>query len=413
MLKLIFAAAIALVPLSGGEAQPPPHLRIDAQLGPGPDAIAADVQISLSRERAGREYRFLLARSVNVTEARSDAAEVRVENVEQPFPNALQAIIVTPRQGTGPITIHVRYQGRLATMQRPPINSINAALTELSVDSLWLPFPQEFNVGITADARLRGIPRGAMVVSTGTVRRQGDIVRVRLDRANDLALIASPALREVRDGRMAYYGADLESPLARVYRAHGRTGLQFLESLFGTLPGGTSRVVMVRRESPAGYSRPDYMVVADRPTPPPEIRLALSLVHEIAHGWWSKGNFLNEDYWLVEGTAQYYMLRYGEATFGAEAMQPIVEEELVRARRSGAITGRGRPPSDAAYARSAMVLRALEAELGRARFDRFMRDFSDAATHTTAGFLAMLTSHSEQATADRFGERLRAASFEG
>ena len=395
-----------------GAGPPAPHYDLRVSLGPGADWVSGRAAITLSRERAGQEYRFLLARTMRVTRAESDEAEVRVENTDVPFPNALQAIIVRPRPGSKAIRVRVDYAGRLARLQSPPINSINPELIELSVDSFWLPFPHEFNAGMTATACIRGIPRDAAVVSTGTVTRRRNEVRIALTRPNDLAIIASRNLREARDGQLIFLAADPGNAEARIYRRHGQQGIAFLESLLGPLPGGVSRVVVVRRESRAGYSRPGYMVISERAEGSQEWSMAGDLVHEISHAWWSRGNFLSEDYWLVEGPANYYMQRYGLQSFGAEAMAASLNKSLERARKATAINGQ-RPNSDTAYAKGELLLRTLEQEIGHERFDRFMRDFVDEETHTTRGFLDMLGRHTDRSTAERFERRLRAPGFEG
>jgi hypothetical protein len=385
-----------------------PRYRIDARLGPGVNQLSASVEIHLTRQRAGQEYRFLLGRSFEVLSHEGQGAAVHVENTERPFPGVLQAIVVRPTStDDAEIVVRVAYRGTLSATQAPPINSVSPQLTELSVDSWWLPFPHELNVGVLGEARFSGVASNAVVVSTGRVLRTNDQVIVTLDRPNDLTLLASPELKTATDGRFQFYAADTDSETARTYRRHGTRGLAFLQRSLGSFPGDKVNVVMVRRASTAGYNRPGYIVVADRQTATSEQALAMSLVHEIAHVWWSRASFVNEDYWLVEGPAEYWAHRYGEEVFGQESMQPRIAAAKSRAADAGPIIGAGRAGSNAVYSKSMLVLMTLEQQVGRERFDRFLAQFATRETHTTAAFLSDVAVTFGRDAATRFEASLR------
>jgi hypothetical protein len=394
MVGLVIGALVIVDTTAIGEASQrerapaAPSYRIDARLGPAPNELSANVEIRLARRRAGDEYRFLLGRSFTVLSHEARGADVRVEPTERPFPKVLQAIIVRPTAGDGSdIVLRIAYRGVLAAMQSPPINSVSPLLTELSVDSWWLPFPHELNVGITGVAHVSGITPNAVAVSTGRVRRERNRLTVTLERPNDLTLLASPDLKQAREGRLHFYAVDPESANAITYRRHGARGLAFLEGSLGRFPGGDMNVVMVRRASTAGYSRPGYIVVADRENASSEAALGMSLVHELAHSWWSRASFITEDYWLVEGPAEYWAHRYGEHVFGAESMRSRIADAKRRATDAGPIIGGARAGSNAVYSKSMLLLMALEQEVGREKFDRFLARFAARETHTTAAFL--------------------------
>jgi hypothetical protein len=414
---LAFAlAAILLAGTAHAGTPPAPHYRMDVVLGPGIDALSARVEIQLARDRAGDEYRFLLGRTFTISSATSENADVSIEETEQPMPGALQAIVVTPHPGgDDPVMIRLEYAGTLTALRQPPINSISPGLVELTVDSFWLPFPSEFNVGLTAEAVFSGLPENAVVVSTGTVRRDGEKVRVSLNRATDLALLASTSLKKRSEGVLSFYAADPEGDVAKVYRRHGRAAIELLQSLLGPLPEGVANVTLVRRESPTGYNRPGHIVVVDIESTGEkagaDLAIALFLAHELSHAWWSKADFMGADYWLVEGPAEYYAYRYADEVFGEDRMQSRYSGARGRAEKAGPVVGSGRPGDDAAYAKSMLLLKKLEDRIGRETFDAFMRGFVAAKTHTTSGFLHSLAEQTDSDTAEWFHEKLRAAEF--
>ncbi len=391
---------------------PPPHYRIDATLGPERDELRATAHISFEPDPSEHETRFILGRSFHVDSAVARGADVGVEETEQPFPGALQAVVVKPRAGTRrALTLDLEYSGKLMALQQPPMNSITPNLIELTVDSMWLPYPADLTRRLTAEADFSGIPDNALVVSTGGVSKVGGRVHVSLRRRSDLSLIASPDLHELKEGRFRFIAADPNSSLMKVYRTHGPKALSMMERIFGTVPVDALRVTAVKRANPAGYNRPGYIVVADRITHTPDAALAMSLAHEIAHNWFFKANFLSEDYWLLEAPAEYLGLRYGEEAFGQAALQPYLAREERRAQAGGAILGHGRPGDDAAYGRGSMLLRSLERRIGTPKMDALLVAVSRQPTHTTAGFLAALNKIAGREVARDFGISLRAAEY--
>lgn len=406
--RLLLGLAAWLLMATASLAEAPASYRVRASLGPATDALSAEVDIRLFRDRAGSEYRFLLGRSFTVSHIEAEGATVRVEPTDQPFPGVLQAFVVTPDPAaSGDIRIRTIYSGTLTQAQQPPINSVSQDLIELSVDSFWLPIPQDLNAGVVAEAEFTGVPRDAAVASTGEVTREGDVVRISLTRPNDLTLTASPLLKEVREAPLTFYAVNPDSEAVRAFRRHGPTGIAYLEGLLGPRPGGDIAVVVAPRESKAGYNRPGYIVVGDRPADTAEYALGGSLIHELAHTWWSKANFLTEDYWLVEGPAEYLTWRYGQATFGDELARRHLARNRATAENSGSVIGRGRPSSRAYYYRSMVLLVGLEERIGRERMDALLRRYVGQETHTTATFLTALSEIAGPEVSADFEARLR------
>ena len=139
------------------------------------------------------------------------------------------------------------------------------------------------------------------------------------------------------------------------------------------------------------------------------------IAHELAHSW--SGNLATNatwaDFWLNEGTTTYAERRIVEAIYGPEvarqqvalgigALGKAVEENggATGADTRLAVDLRGRHPdaglTDIAYEKGAAFLRMIEANVGRERFDDYLRGWF--ARHsfqpvTSALFLADLRQH--------------------
>ena len=134
------------------------------------------------------------------------------------------------------------------------------------------------------------------------------------------------------------------------------------------------------------------------------------IAHELAHSW--SGNLATNatwaDFWLNEGTTTYAERRIVEAIYGEkvarqqvalgiDAMNKAVEDNggAAGADTRLAIDLRGRHPDDGltdiAYEKGAAFLRMIEANVGRERFDAFLRGWFDRHAFqpvTSAMFLA-------------------------
>ncbi|UUR07074.1 M1 family metallopeptidase [Sphingomonas glaciei] len=131
------------------------------------------------------------------------------------------------------------------------------------------------------------------------------------------------------------------------------------------------------------------------------------IAHELAHSW--SGNLATNatwaDFWLNEGTTTYATSRIVEAVYGKRVADQQIAlgidsldgelKNLPTADTRLAIDLRGRSPDDGltdiAYEKGAAFLRMIEANVGRERFDPFLRKwFDDHAFQpvTSAQFLA-------------------------
>lgn len=139
-------------------------------------------------------------------------------------------------------------------------------------------------------------------------------------------------------------------------------------------------------------------------------RSLVSLVaHELAHSW--SGNLVTNatwrDFWLNEGFTTYLERRIIEAVYGKPRREmeaflgkrSLAEElaELPAADQILHIELKGRDPDEGmtsvAYEKGALFLRFLEEKFGRAKFDRFVKDYFAAHAFqsiTTETFVAYL-----------------------
>jgi aminopeptidase N len=125
------------------------------------------------------------------------------------------------------------------------------------------------------------------------------------------------------------------------------------------------------------------------------------VAHELAHSW--SGNLVTNatwpDTWLNEGFTTYFENRIMEALYGAPRAQ--MEADLDWGEMQADILEAGGPTSDGtklygetggqlAYFKGAVFLRTIEATVGRAQWDAYLRSYFDRHAfqpQTTAGFL--------------------------
>lgn len=131
------------------------------------------------------------------------------------------------------------------------------------------------------------------------------------------------------------------------------------------------------------------------------------VAHELAHSW--SGNLVTNatwpDVWLNEGFTSYVENRIMEAIYGRE--RAVIEADLTWdglqadiAELGGPTDPRtrlyGEPGGQIDYFKGETFLRTLETQVGRARWDAYLRGYFDRHAfqpQTTAGFLADLRKH--------------------
>ncbi len=366
------------------------------------------IDVSVTITVAGDSPRhFLLGPTYTIRELRATGGAADTASSTTPIPN-LRLITLRPN-GEGTATLVLRYDGPLFELQRPSLNVVGADLVELSVDSFWLPYQADLGAPFIVDGSVRGLSPESRTVANVASRFTDGVLQLSSGDAgtSDLAFIASPALKETDAGRMRMLAVDPSSALATYYRNHGVAAIGFLEGVLGAMPGESATITVARRASGRGYARPGYVVVTDVPGTEPGAGHAKFVAHEFAHLWFSRASLTSEDYWLVEGPAEYLGLRYVRDSLGAAAVEPLLVTIRASAAKAPAVLGHGRANDGALYAKVPMLLFALEARIGRAKMDLLLRRLAAEPRHTTAIFLRLLGDTAGNEVARDFEEQLR------
>lgn len=191
------------------------------------------------------------------------------------------------------------------------------------------------------------------------------------------------------------------------------TMLKTAEDLYGPYRWGRYDVIVLPPSFPFGGMENPCLTFATPTILAGDRSLTALVAHELAHSW--SGNLVTNatwnDFWLNEGFTVYFESRISEAIHGpdyAGMLQQLGRQDLLGTLVSIAkgkhpedsklrLDLKGRDPDDGmtevAYEKGAAFLRLLEAQVGRPKFDAFIRDYFDRfafQSMTTDRFLAHL-----------------------
>ncbi len=194
------------------------------------------------------------------------------------------------------------------------------------------------------------------------------------------------------------------------------TMLSTAEDLYGPYRWGRYDVIVLPPSFPFGGMENPCLTFATPTILAGDRSLTALVAHELAHSW--SGNLVTNatwnDFWLNEGFTVYFESRISEAIHGpdyAGMLQQLGRQDLLGTLVHIAnskhpedsklrLDLRGRDPDDGmtevAYEKGAAFLRLLEAQVGRPKFDAFIRDYFDRfafQSMTTDRFLAHLQTH--------------------
>jgi aminopeptidase N len=377
-----------------------------------------------------------IERAAGATEIVLDTRDLEIERVTDAGGAALEFALGTADPilgrpltvalpGQGPVVVHYRTSPNAAALQwLSPSQTAGRKLPYLYsqgqsiLTRTWIPtqdspgIRQTYTARILAPKDLRvvmsaehltpaGVPEGGATAFDFRLTNPvppyliaiaiGDIVSRDIGRRT--AVFTEPAVLE----RAADEFADLETMVEKA------------EPLLGPYRWGRYDLLVLPPSFPFGGMENPRLTFAT-PTILAGDRSLVSLVaHELAHSW--SGNLVTNatwsDFWLNEGTTSYVERRIMEAVYGPERAQMLrvlawteLQAEIERLGGPGSkdtilhVDLNGRDPDDGAtqipYEKGAAFLERIEQEVGRERFDAWLRSYFDRYAFkpiTSAAFL--------------------------
>lgn len=329
------------------------------------------------------------------------------------FAGVMQIYTVTLEPGEDVRDISIRYAGPLFP-EAPdnPINTLDPHKVELTVDSFWMPFDMRFSSLITADLDIE-IEGDWQGVTMQSITRTEDGFRIDQGTpALDLAFtLMSRFTREAGDGyqiydtREASAGADLGPLVGALEFCTG-----YLNALAGSAGPLPQASITVNDRTEGGYSRRTLIALTDIAQSSPE-SLTQFICHELAH-YWSYGNAMTVENWLNESFADQIANTGLRARYGDEAYRQRMRGYAERVASGDPLPPVWTPQAEArpaylvAYRKGPLALAALEDEIGRDLFARFLRQLMTEQVSTTPRMLDVLEAVAGVEARDWFVERL-------
>ncbi|WP_300973078.1 M1 family metallopeptidase [Sphingomonas sp. LHG3406-1] len=279
----------------------------------------------------------------------------------------------------------------------------------------WIPTQDSPGIRQTWEARIT-VPKALEVVMSAPDRRElgstatTRTVGFRMDKAVAPYLIAI-AIGDIRfqslGARTGVWAEPATLPAAAKELEDTEKMVAAAERLFGPYRWGRYDMIVLPPSFPFGGMENPVMTFLTPTFIAGDKSLVSLIAHELAHSW--SGNLATNatwaDFWLNEGTTTYATTRIVEEVYGRKvAAQQIALgidslngelKALPAADTRLAIDLKGRSPDDGlteiAYEKGAAFLRMIESNVGRERFDPFLRKwFDDNAFRpvTSAMFLA-------------------------
>lgn len=280
----------------------------------------------------------------------------------------------------------------------------------------WVPCQDTPGVRATYQAVVR-VPRGLMAVMSAenpTARAADGVYRFRMPQAVPsylLALAVGDLVFQPLGQRAGVYAEPAVVERAAWELADTPKMIAAAERLYGPYRWGRYDLLVLPPSFPFGGMENPRLTFAT-PTILAGDRSLVSLVaHELAHSW--SGNLVTNatwnDFWLNEGFTTYFEQRIMEALYGREYSEMLaalgrteLDEAIADLGAESADTRlkldlAGRDPDDGvgavAYQKGHLLLRRLEEEVGRQRFDKFLRSYFERHAFRsidTERFLALL-----------------------
>lgn len=285
----------------------------------------------------------------------------------------------------------------------------------------WLPIQDSPGVRVTYDARITvPIPLVAVmsaerlgVTATDVVASYHFLMREPIPAYLIALAVGELASRDVGE-RTAVFAEPGQIAAAAHELGELERMVEAAESLIGPYLWGRFDVVVMPRSFPYGGMENPRLVFASPSLIAGDRSLTTVIVHELAHAW--AGNLVTNatwnDFWINEGTTVYLELRLNELLWGEERASLLrswghreLSAEVERAGQAAPDTRlryemTGRDPAEGVtvipYLKGAAFFWALEAHVGRARLDTWMKGWFRRRAFqsvTTATLLADLREH--------------------
>jgi leukotriene-A4 hydrolase len=271
----------------------------------------------------------------------------------------------------------------------------------------WIPLQDTPAVRVTFQGRVR-VPAGLQAVMAA--ERAGEHFRMQHPIPSYLIALAAGDLefRSLGERSGVFAEPALAGAAAREF-ADTEAMMRAVEEMYGPYRWGRYDLLVLPPSFPFGGMENPCLTFATPTILAGDKSLVALVAHELAHSW--SGNLVTNatwsDFWLNEGFTVYLERRIIEKVYGREREEmeaALGRRELDREMASLPESDRvlhlplaGRDPDDGCtlvpYEKGALLLRTIEREVGRERFDRFLRSYFDHFAFqsiTTADFLNFL-----------------------
>jgi aminopeptidase N len=256
----------------------------------------------------------------------------------------------------------------------------------------WIPVQDSPGVRITYSGRI-AVPDGLRAAMSAPLQPDGSF---RMEHPVPPYLIALAAgdlaCREIGPRSAVYAEPAVVEAAAREFE-DTEAMIRAVEELYGPYRWGRYDLLVLPPSFPFGGMENPCLTFATPTVIAGDKSLVSLVAHELAHSW--SGNLVTNatwrDFWLNEGFTVYVERRVLEKLYGRERadMEAVLgRRELDREMahlpecdRVLHVNLDGRDPDDGMtlvpYEKGALLLRTIEAEVGRERFDAFLRGYFD------------------------------------
>ncbi|NEN25471.1 M1 family metallopeptidase [Cryomorpha ignava] len=283
----------------------------------------------------------------------------------------------------------------------------------------WIPIQDSPAIRMTYEATVK-VPEGLMAVMSAvnpTEKNDTWIYNFKMDQPIPpylIALAVGDLEFESLGSRTGVYAEPAMIKKAAYEFEDVEKMVDAAEALYGPYRWGQYDLLVLPPSFPFGGMENPRLTFATPTIIAGDQSLTSLVAHELAHSW--SGNLVTnatwDDFWLNEGFTVYFESRIMEAVYGADYadmlkvlgaqdLQNTIDELGVESADTHLkLDLDGRDPDDGmtdiAYEKGALFLRSLEQEVGRERFDKFLRNYFDTnafKTMTTDKFIAYLDSN--------------------